>query len=72
MPPVAERERASQSARRLLRQLCLVMELVEGGELFDYLMDHGPFGEDDARSIMMQLLQARIVRSTLSLRGQPP
>lgn len=39
-------------------ELCLVMELVEGGELFDYLCAHGPFKEDDARCIMDQLLQA--------------
>ena len=40
------------------RELCLVMELVEGGELFDYLVEHGPFNEPDARCIMQQLLEA--------------
>ncbi|KAL1522585.1 hypothetical protein AB1Y20_017570 [Prymnesium parvum] len=39
-------------------ELCLVMELVEGGELFDHLYNHGPFSERDARDIMHQLLQA--------------
>ena len=38
--------------------LCLVMELVEGGELFDHLLEHGPFAEADARCIMRQLLTA--------------
>lgn len=41
------------------RELCLIMELVDGGELFDYLVDHGPFAEADARCVMRQLLQAR-------------
>ena len=40
------------------RELCLVMELVDGGELFDYLVDNGPCSEPDARCIMRQLLQA--------------
>ena len=38
--------------------LCLVMELVEGGELYDHLVNKGPFAEADARAIMYQLLQA--------------
>ena len=38
--------------------LYLVMELVEGGELFEQLVEHGPFAEPDARAIMHQLLQA--------------
>ena len=40
------------------REICLVMELVDGGELFDYLVDNGPCSEPDARCIMRQLLQA--------------
>jgi len=40
------------------RELCLVMELVDGGELFDYLVDNGPCSEPTARCIMRQLLQA--------------
>ena len=38
-------------------ELFLVMELVEGGELFDHLYNHGPFTEQDACNIMHQLLQ---------------
>ena len=44
------------------RELCLVMELVDGGELFDYLVDNGPCSEPTARCIMRQLLQARAAR----------
>ena len=40
------------------QHLHLVMELVEGGELFDHLIHHGPFTEPDARHIMNQLLSA--------------
>ena len=38
--------------------LHLVMELVEGGELFDRLSNEGAFAEPDARAIMHQLLSA--------------
>eukprot|EP00965_Chrysotila_dentata_P171909 5672689-Pleurochrysis_carterae.AAC.1 len=40
-------------------ELLLVMELVEGGELFEYVNKHGPFDEPGARAVMSQLLQAR-------------
>lgn len=39
-------------------RLFLVMELVEGGELFDRLARGGAFKEEDARAIMVQLLSA--------------
>ena len=38
-------------------ELFLVMELVEGGELFDHLCNHGPFTESHACDIMRQLLE---------------
>ena len=40
------------------QHLHLVMELVEGKELFEALVDKGPFAEPDARAIMHQLLTA--------------
>lgn len=40
------------------RELCMIMELVDGGELYDYLVEKGAFGEADARHIMCQLLEA--------------
>ena len=39
-------------------KLYLVMELVQGGELFDRLERDGPFAEADARHVMFQLLSA--------------
>ena len=39
-------------------KLFLVMELVQGGELFDRLEKDGPFAEADARHVMFQLLSA--------------
>ena len=35
--------------------LHLVMELVEGGELFDHLLEHGAFPEPDARAISTRI-----------------
>jgi serine/threonine protein kinase len=35
-----------------------VMELVDGGDLFEHLESHGPFAEPDARAIMHQLFSA--------------
>ena len=40
------------------RHLYIVMELAEGGELFDYLCKHAPCTEEVARDIMGQLLRA--------------
>eukprot|EP00834_Sanchytrium_tribonematis_P001842 NODE_48_length_31852_cov_1.054168.p9 type:complete len:488 gc:universal NODE_48_length_31852_cov_1.054168:22130-23593(+) len=37
-------------------ELFLVMELVEGGELFDYLVKKGRLGEDEARKFFQQML----------------
>jgi len=39
-------------------ELCLLVELVEGGELFEHLIEHGAFCETGARAIMKQLLEA--------------
>lgn len=39
-------------------ELCLLVELVEGGELLDHLIKHGEFCEADARCLMRQLLNA--------------
>jgi len=37
---------------------CMVLEYVKGGELFDMIVDHGAYGEADARAIMSQILEA--------------
>lgn len=39
-------------------ELCLLVELVEGGELLEHLIVHGEFCEADARCLMRQLLEA--------------
>ena len=36
----------------------LIMELAEGGELFDRIIESGCYGEKDARNITRQLLDA--------------
>lgn len=38
--------------------VCLVLEYLRGGELFDYLSEHGPFNEDQARHAMRRILLA--------------
>ncbi|KAL4419974.1 hypothetical protein ABPG75_007072 [Micractinium tetrahymenae] len=38
-------------------RLCLVMELLPGGELLDLVLEKGPFSEDDARTVFRQLLE---------------
>lgn len=38
--------------------VCLVLEYLRGGELFDYLSNKGPFSEDQARNVMRRLLLA--------------
>ncbi|PFH35931.1 hypothetical protein BESB_055820 [Besnoitia besnoiti] len=38
--------------------VCLVLEYLRGGELFDYLSEKGPFTEDQARHSMRRLLLA--------------
>lgn len=35
---------------------CLILELGTGGELFEYIMNHGKLDEDEARSMFRQLL----------------
>ena len=39
-------------------EICLVMQLAKGGELYDRLVAEGRFGEDDAKVILFQLLEA--------------
>ncbi|KAA6362011.1 MAG: putative Calcium/calmodulin-dependent protein kinase type 1, partial [Streblomastix strix] len=39
-------------------KLCLVMELVTGGELFDKIVDRGSYSERDASLLMLSLFQA--------------
>ena len=53
----------------LEKELYLLMELVEGGELFDYVNKHGPFAEPGARTISSQLLE---VHQPLSTSLRPP
>ncbi|KAL8436672.1 hypothetical protein ACSSS7_001497 [Eimeria intestinalis] len=38
--------------------VCLVLEYLRGGELFDYLSEKGPFSEDQARHAMRRILLA--------------
>ena len=40
------------------RNIYIVMELCEGGELFDRIIDTGVFEEDEARNIFLQIMQA--------------
>ena len=40
------------------RNVYIVMELCEGGELFDYIIDKGIFDEQDALRIFTQIMQA--------------
>mmetsp|Transcript_45296 Transcript_45296/g.75044 ORF Transcript_45296/g.75044 Transcript_45296/m.75044 type:complete len:476 (+) Transcript_45296:34-1461(+) len=37
-------------------ELCLLMELAEGGELFNHIVDKGSFAEPEAQHVMRQLL----------------
>ena len=37
-------------------QVCLVMELAKGGDVFDRLCEEGSFPESEAASVMTQLL----------------
>ncbi|KAA6399550.1 MAG: putative Calcium/calmodulin-dependent protein kinase type 1 [Streblomastix strix] len=39
-------------------KLCLVMELVTGGELFDKIVDRGSYSERDASLLMLQMFRA--------------
>lgn len=38
--------------------LYLIIELAEGGELFDQIVEHGPYSEQDASSIIRQIIKA--------------
>ncbi|KAL8271985.1 hypothetical protein Esti_004109 [Eimeria stiedai] len=38
--------------------VCLVLEYLRGGELFDYISEKGPFSEDQARHAMRRILLA--------------
>jgi len=38
--------------------LCLVVELIDGGELFDKIVSQGQFSEDQARNYFRQMLEA--------------
>lgn len=40
------------------KNIYLVMEICEGGELFDRIIDRGFFSEVDARTIFTQIMQA--------------
>ena len=44
-------------AGRPKKQLCMIMELVAGGELFSEVVDQGGFGEDKARFYFRQILE---------------
>jgi len=39
-------------------QICLVLELVQGGELYDKIVDEGEYTEPEAREIVYQILSA--------------
>jgi serine/threonine protein kinase/Leucine-rich repeat (LRR) protein len=43
---------------KLKNEMCLVMELVSGGELFSYCMDVGPLSEDEARGLFWDIVEA--------------
>jgi calcium-dependent protein kinase len=40
------------------RNFYLAMELCEGGEMFDFIIDHGPFSQGDVAIVMRQVLRA--------------
>lgn len=40
------------------REVIMVMEYVRGGDLLDYVVDHGPLREDEARELFRQLASA--------------
>lgn len=40
------------------QEVCLVMELAKGGELFDRLLEQGSLGEEEAARLFTQLLEA--------------